>query len=528
MARTGGGRELPVPDSIPTADRIEADFDDFTDETPVGSGGNADVYRARYPGSGPDTVALKQPRFAGTIDTAGFDRFLKEAETWSKLDDHDHIVGVLDWGSEPLPWIALEYMDGDGLEDRLGEISTAEALWIGICVCRAVRHAHRRGIAHLDLKPENVLFRQTPPGRYDAPKVTDWGLAKMLLEHSGSIEGLSPQYAAPEQFGDGSPDDFTDIYQTGAVVYAALTGRPPFEGDARAVMGDVLSSEPEPPSEIADIPSIVDEPILTALSKDKPARQESILDLRRDLGSCLDELEDGSSTDSTGSNPAGTTESVSRHREDGSTTDSPNSGSAGTTESASYHRKDGSTTDTDSSRPSKTTGSVSRHRTPTRSTEEQTARSATASGTETNIDSGNSELSALNIEPTPELSGLDTSAESAESRPTEESLSETEVEGVTDVDTGRDTHPIAPGHWHYVAAGSLLLMFIGFGAGIDVFSLFLFVFLYAFNRDLKELTRAENVEWTPKRWLWLFGLFVYPVALPYYFYKRWKKLSEPF
>jgi serine/threonine protein kinase len=278
----------PRPKTPPESpESIDADFDDFDEAGVIGSGGNADVTKVSYSGGGPEAVALKQPRIQGTMDADSVSSFVEEAETWDKIDDHDHIVGVLDWDSEPVPWIALEYMDGGSLQDRLGELSVAEALWVGVCLCRAVRHAHRRGIAHLDLKPENVLFRETDEGVWDYPKVADWGLAKMLLEHSKSVEGMSPKYAAPEQFDEetyGKPDDFTDIYAVGAVVYAALTGEPPFEGTAASVMQSVLNDEPVPPSERVDgLPEGTDEVVLKALEKRKGDRYESILDLRREL-----------------------------------------------------------------------------------------------------------------------------------------------------------------------------------------------------------------------------------------------------
>jgi len=295
----------PKPETPPSPpDRIEADLDDFDEMEVIGSGGNADVTKVSYRGEGPDVVALKQPRMQGTMDTDSMSRFMEEAETWDKIDDHEHIVGVLNWDSEPLPWIALEYMDGGSLEDRLGEMSVAEALWVGVCICRAVRHAHRRGIAHLDLKPENVLFQKTEGNDWNYPKVADWGLSKMLLEHSKSIEGLSPQYAAPEQFDAetyGKPDDFTDIYAVGAVVYAALTGRPPFEGTAASVMQSVLNEEPEPPSEYVDgLPEGTDEMVMNALEKRKGDRYEDILDLRRKLERVVEGEWESKTTDDTG------------------------------------------------------------------------------------------------------------------------------------------------------------------------------------------------------------------------------------
>lgn len=286
-----GDRRIPsIADSVPN--RIEAAFDDFTEVDKLGSGGNADVTKVEFDGRGPDTVAIKQPRMQGTLDQESIKQFVDEAETWNKIDDHNHIVGVLDWNSEPLPWIALEYMDGGDLNTRIGDLSIAEALWIGVGTAKAVRHAHRRGVAHLDLKPENILFQTTEADTWDIPKVTDWGLAKMLLDHSKSVEGLSPEYAAPEQFDAdsyGAPDDMTDIYAIGAVVYASLTGNPPFVGASSAVMQGVLTEAPDPPSEtVDDLPDGTDAVILKALAKNKDARYESVLDLRRDLETLLE------------------------------------------------------------------------------------------------------------------------------------------------------------------------------------------------------------------------------------------------
>jgi tetratricopeptide (TPR) repeat protein len=260
---------------------IEIGYDDIEKETPIGSGGNADVYRATVP-AGDDalTVALKVPRMSGTLHAADVERVLEEARDWSKLDDHDHIVSVLDYGSEPLPWIAMEYMDGGTLGNRADVMSADQKRWTALAITRGVRHAHEMGFAHLDLKPENVLFQTVEDG-WDVPKVADWGLSKHLLDHSRSVEGLSPHYAAPEQFDDDAPTDKrTDIYQLGAVFYELFTGQQPFEGDTRTVVNAVLSEDPTPPSEIVDVPAGLDDVLLTAMAKDRDDRYESILYLR--------------------------------------------------------------------------------------------------------------------------------------------------------------------------------------------------------------------------------------------------------
>ncbi|GAB3314019.1 PQQ-binding-like beta-propeller repeat protein [Haloplanus salinarum] len=278
-----------APDRIPQAPEVSVEYDALTDEEPLGGGGNADVAKATLPTPDGDVIlAIKRPRMQGTLHTDAVDRLMEEAETWDKIDDHDHVVGVVDYGASPVPWIAMEYMDAGDLGDRAGELEFDRALWTALGITEGVHHAHRRGVAHLDLKPENVLFRSVEDA-WDVPKVADWGLSKHLLDHSKSIEGLSPQYAAPEQFDEqyGNPDDITDIYQLGAVLYELFTGRPPFEGRPSKAMRRVLDEEPTPPSDVADVPQALDRVLLTALAKEKSERYETVLYLRdalRELG----------------------------------------------------------------------------------------------------------------------------------------------------------------------------------------------------------------------------------------------------
>ncbi|WP_436907785.1 beta-alanine-activating enzyme beta-propeller domain-containing protein [Halosimplex marinum] len=279
------GRQQGPPDRIPGAPAVAVSYEDVTNEVSIGSGGNADVTRATLPTPDGDvTLAIKRPRMNGTLHARYVERLLAEAETWSKLDGHDHIVSVVDYGSDPFPWIAMEYMDGGDLKARSDEMEYAQKLWTAIAVTRGVRHAHQRGIAHLDLKPSNILLREVD-GAWDVPKVADWGLSKHLLEHSQSVDGMSPHYAAPEQFDDGygPTDNLTDVYQLGAVFYDLFTGRPPFEGRPTKVMRAVLDDEPTPPSELVDVPEALDDTLLTALAKSRDDRYEDLLYFRDEL-----------------------------------------------------------------------------------------------------------------------------------------------------------------------------------------------------------------------------------------------------
>jgi len=282
---------LPLADEIPQTPSLSVEYDALTDRGPIGAGGNADVSKATLPTPDSDvTLAIKEPRMSGTLHTDTVERMMEEAETWQQLDDHGHIVGVVDYDSEPLPWIAMEYMDAGHLGGRTEDMSVDQKLWTAIATTKAVRHAHRRGVAHLDLKPENVLFRSVEDA-WDVPKVADWGLSKHLLKHSKSVEGMSLHYAAPEQFDEafGSTNDITDVYQLGTVFYELFTGRPPFEGRPTQVMRAVMDEEPTPPSEIADVPPELDEILLTALATDKDDRYEHVLYLRDALQDVFEE-----------------------------------------------------------------------------------------------------------------------------------------------------------------------------------------------------------------------------------------------
>jgi sporulation protein YlmC with PRC-barrel domain/tRNA A-37 threonylcarbamoyl transferase component Bud32 len=283
--------ERRVPDAVPGGPDVDVAYGALEHLERVASGGDADVYRARAATDGEDAVvAVKEPRLEGTMHADDLDRFEREADTWSRLDDHEGVVDLLAWDVEPVPWLAMEYMDGGSLADRLGDVDATEAVGVGVRVCRAVEHAHERGVSHLDLKPANVLFRETPAGTWDAPKVGDWGLSRRLLDDDEHVAGFSRQYAAPEQLDDafGEPDHATDVYQLGALLYATVVGEPPFDGGSKSVARAVVEDDPVPPTERADeLPAALEDVLLTALSRRKRDRYEHVVLLRKDLESLL-------------------------------------------------------------------------------------------------------------------------------------------------------------------------------------------------------------------------------------------------
>jgi serine/threonine protein kinase len=268
--------------------------DALTTVEEVGAGGQAVIRKARLPAEEqpPETVALREPDTSATLPREAAAEFLDRAETWATIDarertkqrweGYEHVVGVVATG-EQQPWIAMEYMDGGDLGDLLVEhpdgLPVAQALWLGEGVCRGLEIAHSLGRVHLDVKPENVLLRETDGWPW--PKLADWGLARSLSEETGTADGLSVQYAAPEQFDAeafGAPDQLTDIYGTGALVYALLTGGPPASGRRLEAMRTALSEDPvAPPSERRpDLPPAVDAAVGIALERAKADRYGSI------------------------------------------------------------------------------------------------------------------------------------------------------------------------------------------------------------------------------------------------------------
>lgn len=288
----------PIPDlskfASPPRRSIEKTELNITDE-PIDAGGNGVVYEADLSDNvSPDRVAVKEPKTPGSLGRETIEQFHKEATTWETLDRHEreeprwegseHIVGIVDVGDD-LPWIAMEYMDGRNLQDRLTNrpdgLPLNEALWIGERICRGLELAHSYGVAHLDLKPANILLRESSDGNWDVPKIADWGLARLLVEESGSLEGLTVEYAAPEQFEPtefGEPDTLTDVYQAGAIVYALLTGSPPYSGSRASIRNDVVYGDTVPlPSTLrSGLPKALDTTIQIALSRSKTDRYRNI------------------------------------------------------------------------------------------------------------------------------------------------------------------------------------------------------------------------------------------------------------
>lgn len=221
----------------------------------VGSGGMAVVYK------GVDTllerrVAVKVLREGFAGDPAFLARFQREARAAANLD-HPNVVTVYDVGQDgDRHYIVMEYVDGQDLKTLIrqkGRLSVDEALNIAIQVCGGVGQAHKAGLIHCDVKPQNVLVTQD--GR---AKVTDFGIARALSEagltESETVWG-SPLYFSPEQAAGEPPTPASDVYSIGVVLYEMLAGLPPFQAEKPMTLA-LKHMREEPPSLAALNPQV--------------------------------------------------------------------------------------------------------------------------------------------------------------------------------------------------------------------------------------------------------------------------------
>jgi WD40 repeat protein/tRNA A-37 threonylcarbamoyl transferase component Bud32 len=278
---------LPYP-SIPGYELLEE----------IGRGGMGIVYKARQLKLN-RLVALKVLLPDLVHSSEKLTRFRIEAGAIARLQ-HPNIVQIFEVGeTDGQPFIALELVEGGSLADKLGKPWTCEGA-VGLVepLARAMDYAHERGIVHRDLKPANILLSKSeiPSPKFENedskgtlnsnPKITDFGLAKLLDENSDSSHGQwqtqvgvvlgTPPYMAPEQAAGRNQDigPATDIHALGMVLYEMITGRCPFRGDSvLETLAQVKSQVPLPPSKLnRKIDSKLDAICLRCLQKNPKRR----------------------------------------------------------------------------------------------------------------------------------------------------------------------------------------------------------------------------------------------------------------
>jgi len=244
------------------ATHVPPAFGDYEPLAEIGRGGMGVVYRARQI-SLDRLVAVKMILRGALASDSDIARFRVEAESAARIS-HPNIVPVYEVGErDGQPYFSMQLVEGTTLSQKLadGPLTPRDAASLLAPVCRAVAEAHRNGVLHRDLKPSNILIDAT--GR---PFVTDFGLAKRMIPtgDSGSNELASehvsltetgaaigtPSYMAPEQAAGqrGGIGPATDVYSLGSILYAILTGRPPFQAASPVdTVLMVLEQEPVPP-----------------------------------------------------------------------------------------------------------------------------------------------------------------------------------------------------------------------------------------------------------------------------------------
>ena len=244
-------------------------------ERELGRGGMATVWLAQdVRHERPVALKILHPDLAGAI---GVDRFVREVRVAAGLQ-HPNVVPILDSGvmqsaeGVTLPWYAMAYLEGESLRTRLAreqQLPIDEALRITEAVADALQAAHRQGIVHRDIKPDNIFLAG---GRV---YVIDFGIAKALIATGGerlTSTGLAigtPAYMSPEQASAGQVDARSDQYSLATVLYEMLTGEPPFTGNtAQAIMARRFAEPARPVRTVRPtVPDPVERAVLTALER---------------------------------------------------------------------------------------------------------------------------------------------------------------------------------------------------------------------------------------------------------------------
>jgi beta-lactam-binding protein with PASTA domain len=242
------------------------------------------------------TVAVKVMAEHLAHDPAFVDRFTREARATAMLS-HVNVVSVSDQGSDQgLVYLVMELVRGRTLRDLLqarGRLTVGEAFAVLEPVLAGLTAAHRAGIAHRDVKPENVLI--STDGQV---KVADFGLARAVAgtgqtSHTGGVLIGTVAYLSPEQLERGRSDARSDVYAAGILFYELLTGHPPYAGDSALAVAyqHVHHDVPAPSSEAPGVPWQVDELVARTTRRDPAARPldagaflAELTDLRADLG----------------------------------------------------------------------------------------------------------------------------------------------------------------------------------------------------------------------------------------------------
>lgn len=255
----------------------------------IGNGGMALVYRAIDHRTG-HSVAVKILRPEFNQDAEFLGRFEREATTASRMSHHN-IVNLLDVGQDgEYRYLVMEFVRGKTLKDVIqdrGALAPEVAGQIAIRILSALQHAHKNGIIHRDIKPQNILVHSD--GHI---KVADFGIARVAgsstISRSDSVMG-SVHYFSPEQARGEEVTFASDLYSVGVVLYEMLTGQPPFDGDTPvAIALQHINGKARPMHEINPaVPPAMERVVEKAMEKRPEKRYQSALEMAQDLQRAL-------------------------------------------------------------------------------------------------------------------------------------------------------------------------------------------------------------------------------------------------
>jgi serine/threonine protein kinase/Leucine-rich repeat (LRR) protein len=258
----------------------------------LGQGGFGIVFRA-FDEVLHRVVAVKvlSPQMAATSPARK--RFLREARSSAQVR-HENVVQVYEVGEQPLPYIAMELIPGETLQqrlDRTGPVDVPEVVRIGRQIAEGLAAAHANDLVHRDIKPGNILLE----GGAQRVKITDFGLARAADDASISQSGLvagTPMFMAPEQARGESLDQRADLFSLGSVLYVMAAGRPPFRANGTlAVLKRVAEDTPRPIREvIPETPQWLCDIISKLHAKEPEDRFQSAREVADVLADCETQL----------------------------------------------------------------------------------------------------------------------------------------------------------------------------------------------------------------------------------------------
>jgi serine/threonine protein kinase/Flp pilus assembly protein TadD len=291
-------KEAPAPSSTPPLSKTKtfmASIKDIKAGTTfakryhiieeIGRGGMGTVYKA-VDTKIDEKVALKLLNHEIAAEEKTTERFQNELKLARNIS-HRNVCRMYDFSeSEGTPFITMEYISGEDLKSlirRIGQLTIGKAVFIARQICEGLAEAHRLGVVHRDLKPQNIMI-----DREGDAKIMDFGIARSLeskgLTDTGVIIG-TPEYMSPEAVEGRETGPGSDIYSLGIILYEMLTGRPPFEGETplSVAVKQKTAPPPDPRSSNAHVSDRLSRIILKCLEKDRKKRYLDADELLTDL-----------------------------------------------------------------------------------------------------------------------------------------------------------------------------------------------------------------------------------------------------